>query len=65
MTTPQIPDIAGIEKMSALDMNSVRFDKRHTVLTPQVLESLRPSTTTTTDRQPAPDTDSTNFKKKQ
>lgn len=39
---PQIslPDIPGIEQMTALQMNGVHFDKRHTVLTPEILESL-------------------------
>lgn len=40
MTPPVIPDIPGITKMSALDMNGVHFNKRHTVLTPELLASL-------------------------
>lgn len=40
MKAPVIPDLPGITKMSALDMNGVHFDKRHTVLTPDLLASL-------------------------
>lgn len=40
MKTPDIPSIKGITKMSALEMNSVHFNKNHTVLTPELLASL-------------------------
>lgn len=40
MNQPQIPDISGITKMSPLEMNNVRFDKKHTVLTPELLASI-------------------------
>lgn len=36
----KIPDIPGIKKMTPLEMNGVRFDKRHTVLTPELMSSL-------------------------
>ncbi len=37
MSSPKIPQIEGITVMSPLEMNDVRFDKKHTVLTPEVL----------------------------
>lgn len=40
METPELPPIQGIKQMSPLEMNTVHFEKRHTVLTPQVLESM-------------------------
>lgn len=36
MTQPRIPEMEGVTKMSPLDINSVLFNKRHTVLTPEV-----------------------------
>lgn len=39
MDTLNIPDIAGMTKMSPLEMNEVHFDKKHTVITPEKLES--------------------------
>lgn len=41
MTPLQIPDIKGLKKLTPLEMNSVHFDKRHTVLTPELLASMR------------------------
>ena len=41
MDNPQIPDIPGIAKMTPLEMNSVHFDKKHTILTPEVLASMK------------------------
>ena len=41
METLKIPDVAGIKVMTPLEMNSVHFDKRHTVLTPGLLRKLR------------------------
>lgn len=35
---PAIPDIQGIEVMSLLEMNSIRFNKRHTLITPETIE---------------------------
>lgn len=35
-----IPDIPGIKQMTPLEMNAVLFDKKHTVLTPALLDSL-------------------------
>lgn len=40
METPDVPPIKGVAKMTALEMNSVHFNKNHTVLTPEVLASL-------------------------
>ncbi|MCM1451425.1 MAG: hypothetical protein NC102_04145 [Clostridium sp.] len=37
---PAIPDIEGIARMTPLEMNAVRFSKRHTVLTPKTLASI-------------------------
>lgn len=41
MKTPDIPSIKGMTKMKPLEMNSVHFDKTHTVLTPKVLGSMK------------------------
>lgn len=41
MKTPDIPRMEGVNKMTPLEMNSVRFEKKHTVLTPEVLESIK------------------------
>lgn len=41
MTPVKIPDIEGIAVISALEMNAVRFNRRHTVLTPARLASMR------------------------
>lgn len=47
MIIPDIPKIAGVNKMSPLEMNGVHFDKKHTVLTPQLLDTLvKPAETT-------------------
>ncbi len=46
MKTPEIPEIKGVSKISLLEMNSIHIEKNHTVLTPQVLESLNKSTAT-------------------
>ena len=35
-----IPDIPGIKKMTPLEMNAVRFDKKYTVLTPELMSKL-------------------------
>lgn len=43
MTPPNIPNIEGLKTLTPLEMNSVHFDKRHTVLTPELLESMRNS----------------------
>ena len=34
------PPVAGAEKMTLLELNKIRLDMQHTVLTPQYLESL-------------------------
>ena len=39
-TKPTLPDIDGIAIMSLLEMNNVKFDKRHTILSPELLDSL-------------------------
>lgn len=41
METPDIPNLPGITVMSPLQMNTVRFNKQHTVLTPTLLSSLK------------------------
>lgn len=41
MTTPKIPNLKGITKMTPLQMNGVHFDKRHTVLTPVLLSKQK------------------------
>ena len=41
MKTPKIPEIKGIAKLSLQDMNSVHFDKKHTVLTPELLAEMQ------------------------
>lgn len=40
MKTLEIPEMPGLEKMTPLMMNTIHFDKKHTILTPEVLESL-------------------------
>lgn len=42
MTSPIIPEIEGLKQLTPLEMNSVHFNKRHTVLTPQLMGGLRP-----------------------
>ncbi len=44
MKTPDIPTLPGITKMTALDLNAIRIEKRHTILTPELLEKIRPQT---------------------
>lgn len=41
MTPPKLPDIPGLKKLAPLETNAVHFDKRHTVLTPDVLASIQ------------------------
>lgn len=41
MNTPPLPDIPGVQQLTPLEMNSLHFDKRHTVLSPQVLGQLK------------------------
>lgn len=40
MLTPDISSINGVKMMTPLEMNKVHFDKKHTVLTPELLASL-------------------------
>lgn len=40
MSNPKIPDIQGITRLTPLEMNAVHFDKRHTVLSPDILSGL-------------------------
>lgn len=40
MKTPDIPDIKGIAVMKPIEMNKVLFDKKHTVLTPELLSAM-------------------------
>lgn len=42
MNTPKLPSISGIRQLTPREMNNVHFDKKHTVLTPELLESLSP-----------------------
>lgn len=49
MLTPKIPEIKGVTVMSPLDMNEVRFDKKHTVLTPEILECINCQDTKASD----------------
>lgn len=41
MKVPEIPDIKGVAKMTPLEMNAVHFDKKHTVLTPELLAAMQ------------------------
>lgn len=34
------PDLKDAEKLTPLDLNSFRFDPKHTVLTPELLEQM-------------------------
>lgn len=36
----KVPEIPGIKKMTPLEMNAVRFDKKHTVLTPELMSAM-------------------------
>lgn len=40
MAEIKIPQIEGVTKMKPLEMNEVRFNKKHTVLTPELLKQL-------------------------
>lgn len=40
MSTVKIPDIKGVTEMTPLELNEVSFDKKHTVLTPEVLQGF-------------------------
>lgn len=40
MKTPKVPQIEGVTQLTLLQMNGVTFDKKHTLLTPELLESL-------------------------
>lgn len=40
MKTLRIPDIEGVEAITPLEMNNVKIDKRHTVLSPRLLASM-------------------------
>lgn len=51
MKTPDIPNLPGIKKMSPLDMNAIHIEKRHTVLTPDILEKMRPKAASTAVQQ--------------
>lgn len=51
MKNPDIPSVAGITKMTPLEMNSVHFNKNHTVLTPLVLETMKTSGATSIKKQ--------------
>lgn len=56
MSTPKIPDLKGVTVMTPLEMNEVRFDKKHTILTPEVLEGInRQASTTVSDNRNALD----------
>lgn len=44
MNKPAIPAIPGVEIMTPLEMNSIHFDKNHTLLTPRLLASLKTTT---------------------
>lgn len=36
----EVPALKGVTKMTPLQMNNVRFNKKHTVITPQLLTQL-------------------------
>lgn len=40
MKTLRIPDIEGVETISPLEMNNVKIEKRHTMLSPRLLASM-------------------------
>lgn len=40
METANNPAIASVTPLSALELNGIKLDERHTILTPQYLESL-------------------------
>lgn len=40
MKTPETPDLEGVTQMSLMEMNNVHFSKRHTLLTPELLDSM-------------------------
>lgn len=40
MKTLRIPDIKGVEAISPLEMNNVKIEKRHTVLSPRLLAGM-------------------------
>lgn len=49
MASPKIPEIDGLKKLTPLEMNSVHFNKRHTVLTPQLMADMRGAKGSTVD----------------
>lgn len=40
MNPMEVPALKGVTKMTPLQMNNVRFNKKHTVITPQLLAQL-------------------------
>lgn len=40
MKPMEVPALKGVTKMTPLQMNNVRFNKKHTVITPQLLAQL-------------------------
>lgn len=48
----QLPNLSGISKMTPLQMNEVRFNKQHTVLTPELLKQLDAKRQTPTPTKP-------------
>ncbi|MGM9871551.1 MAG: hypothetical protein ACI31E_07150 [Muribaculaceae bacterium] len=41
MKTLRIPDIEGVEAITPLEMNNVKIEKRHTMLSPRLLAEMR------------------------
>ncbi len=48
---PTLPDIDGISEMSLLEMNNIKFDKRHTILSPELLDSLGKKTVLNVEKE--------------
>ena len=43
MKNPELPHIKGITKMTPLAMNAIHFDKKHTIITPELLDKMAQS----------------------
>lgn len=49
--TPILPDIEGMKVLTPLEMNNIHFDRRHTVLTPAVLDAIASKSKSTSPRE--------------
>lgn len=49
MKNVEIPDDAAVTVMTPLQMNGVHFDKKHTVLTPELLKNVEKKKNAATD----------------